>query len=107
MSKFIDDLDLVLKIDGHDNACIGHTVNESNTRLIYCMDKIIENLVEGSLMDRIEAEEYFWFNIAGSYVGPNTPIIMDLDLGEHLQHLQEDAQQGEGDLTHNDEVNNL
>mgnify|MGYP003337372921 CR=1 FL=1 len=90
-NNFIDDLDLVLKIDGHDNACIGHTVNEGNTRLIYCMDKIIENLVEDSLMDLLEAEEYFWFNIAGSYVGPNTPVIMNLDLGEHLQILKEEC----------------
>jgi hypothetical protein len=89
--NFIDDLDLVLKIDGHDNACIGHTVNEGNTRLIYCMDKIIDNLVQDSLMDLLEAEEYFWFNIAGSYVGPNTPVIMNLDLGEHLQILKEEC----------------
>lgn len=89
--NFIDDLDLVLKIDGHDNACIGHTVNEGSTRLIYCMDKIIDNLVQDSLMDLLEAEEYFWFNIAGSYVGPNTPVIMNLDLGEHLQILKEEC----------------
>jgi hypothetical protein len=90
-NNYIDDLDLVLKIDGHDNACIGHTVNEGNTRLIYCMDKIIDNLVQDSLMDLLEAEEYFWFNIAGSYVGPNTPVIMNLDLGEHLQILKEEC----------------
>ena len=91
MPKFIDDLDLVLKIDGHDNACIGHTVNEGNTRLVYCMDKIIRNLVEESLMDLLEAEEYFYYNIAGAYVGEQTPVIINLDLGEHLQILEEES----------------
>jgi len=94
MSDFTDELDLVLKIDGHDNACIGHTINEGNTRLIYCMDKIIENLVENQGMDLLEAEEYVWFSLTKPYRGPQSPIIVDLDLGEHLEHLQEDCKDG-------------
>ena len=83
--------DHLKRLDGFDNCIIGHTVNVGGPILVYCMDKIIENLVEESLMDLLEAEEYFYFNIAGAYVGEQTPVIINLDLGEHLQILQEES----------------
>lgn len=62
-----------LKIDGHDNAIIG--VDEMSLRLCYSVDMIIHNLMDN--MDESEAEEYYDFNIAGSYMGDKTPILVN------------------------------
>jgi hypothetical protein len=61
-----------LKIDGHDNAILG--VDETTMRLCYSVNKIIENLMVD--MDEDEAVEYYDFNIAGAYMGEQTPILV-------------------------------
>ena len=40
------------------------------------MDKAIEILFEDSEMTMEEATEYFEYNVAGAYVGENTPVFM-------------------------------
>lgn len=60
-----------LKADGFDNAIIG--VDESSMRLIYSVQKCLDTLVEGGMAEE-EAEEYFEYNVRGSYVGEKTPI---------------------------------
>ena len=68
--ELYDDQDF-LKADGFDDAIIG--VDERDMRLIYSVDKCLLVLIEQG-MDAEEAEEYFWFNVSGAYVGPKTPI---------------------------------
>tara|TARA_Y100000310_G_scaffold262471_1_gene272170 strand:+ start:484 stop:789 length:306 start_codon:yes stop_codon:yes gene_type:complete len=60
-------------VDGHDDALAGY---DTQGRAIYLIDHIIETLVERDGMTNTEANEFFDFNIAGSYVGEYTPIYM-------------------------------
>jgi hypothetical protein len=61
-----------LKADGHDDAVIGVEV-QSAPRLVYCVEKVIAGLVRDG-MDYHEAVEWFEYNIAGAYVGDQTPL---------------------------------
>ncbi len=56
--------------NGLDDAVIG--VDTESMRLIYSVDKVKDILMKE--MPYEEAMEYFEFNIAGSFVGPKTPI---------------------------------
>ena len=61
-----------LKADGLDQAVIGF--DETSERLIYSMSKIMQILVEQDGMTDEEALDYYYYNIAGAYVGEKTPI---------------------------------
>lgn len=65
----------LLLLDGFDNAIIGigHKFNDAS--IVYSKSKIIEKLCQD--MTDEEALEYFDFNIAGAYVGENTPFILN------------------------------
>ena len=66
-----------LKVDGHDNAIMG--MGDCFGRipvLVYDSEKIIQNLVERDSMTYEEAEEFFDYNIVGSYNGPGMPIFL-------------------------------
>ena len=65
--------ELALLIDGHDNALAGWS---TDGKAIYFIDDIIANLMHRDKMTYDEAIEFFYFNIAGSYLGDNTPIYM-------------------------------
>lgn len=65
--------ELALLIDGHDNALAGWS---TDGKAIYFIDDIIANLMHRDKMTYDEAIEFFDFNIAGSYLGDNTPIYM-------------------------------
>ena len=81
-TEFIDgfadlhDDEEILRIDGFDEACIGWTGNDRPIRLVYDAVKIIEILIQQG-MDETEALEYYDFNIAGAYLGSNTPVIIN------------------------------
>ena len=70
----------ILRIDGFDEACVGWTSswsgNERPMRLVYDESKMIEILMQQG-MDETEALEYYDFNIAGAYLGINTPVIIN------------------------------
>jgi hypothetical protein len=69
--------DSFLKADGFDEAVLGF--DENSGRLVYSTSKIIECLVRDG-MEHEDAVEYYYFNIAGAYVGDLTPIFVnDLD----------------------------
>jgi hypothetical protein len=64
-------------LDGHANAIIGMVQqNGSDPVVLYDPLKIIHNLVVEGSMTQEEAEEFYNFNIAGAYVGKNTPMMI-------------------------------
>jgi len=68
--------DEALLADGFDDAIIGIGQRcGSDPVVVYDTDKIISMLIEKG-MDESEAQEYFDFNILGSYVGPGTPMYI-------------------------------
>ena len=68
-----------LLADGFEDAYIGVCEVFNRPPLAaYDRDKCIEILMERDEMDRDEAEEYFNFNVSGSWVGENTPVYISL-----------------------------
>lgn len=66
-----------LKVDGHDDAIMG--MGDSFGRipvLVYDVEKILLKLIKRDAMTPEEAEEYFEYNIVGSYNGPGMPIFL-------------------------------
>jgi len=62
--------------DGLDKAFVGVAFPfGEKIRAVYDIDKVIEVLQDQG-MSHEDAQEYFDFNIAGSYVGEQTPIFM-------------------------------
>ena len=66
--------DMIL-YDGLDGALVGFTERNGKYIAIYNFDYIITILTEVHGMTFEEAVEYFEFNIAGGWLGENTPII--------------------------------
>ena len=62
-----------LKADGFDNCVIGVCFECDKPRLIYSVRRIISQLT-GEGMNFEDAIEHYGYNIAGSYVGEQTPI---------------------------------
>jgi hypothetical protein len=60
--------------DGYDDAIIGVEL-DYEPRVVYDQNKIIDILMADGMTDE-EAQEFFDFNIAGSYVGQQTPIYV-------------------------------
>ena len=57
-----------------DEAIIG--IDIESLRLVYSVDKIYEVLMKD--MSRVDAIEYFDYNIVGAYMGEMTPIFVSL-----------------------------
>jgi hypothetical protein len=67
--------DTFIIADGFDDAIIG--VDDNNLKIVYDIDEVINILIrEGMSVD--EAIEYYEYNIAGAYVGENTPSFIRL-----------------------------
>ncbi len=66
----------MLTADGFDSCLIG---KDTKDRAIYDADAMIDVLIARDDMSRDEAEEYFWFNIEGAYMGDETPIYVFLN----------------------------
>ena len=64
--------ELLMTIDGYDNAVIGIDIN--SMRLIYSKAKIIQIMMEEEV-EILDALEYFDFNILSTYVDEHSPII--------------------------------
>lgn len=66
-----------LFMDGLDSAIVGWGCQYSkNAVVVYNEDDIIEHLTEVEGLPFEEAWEHYSFNIAGAWVGENTPIII-------------------------------
>jgi hypothetical protein len=60
---------------GFDEAIIGFSYG-LETRAVYDIDQVLDILQREDGMTREDAMEHFDYNIAGSYVGPKTPIFV-------------------------------
>ena len=60
----------LLIADGFDDAVIG--IDYSSKRLIYSITACVQILSRD--MSEEDAVEYFFYNVAGAYVGERTPI---------------------------------
>ena len=65
--------EVFLKVDGYDDCVIGVS---TDLCLVYDQELIIHKLSED--MDIFDAMEYFTYNIAGSYMGEQAPIFVEL-----------------------------
>ena len=76
LDQFGDDAETMLFADGFDDAIVG-VGNKFGDQLcvIYDADRVIDILMKEG-MDYAEAMEHFDFNIAGAYVGEQTPIFI-------------------------------
>ena len=77
IEKYPDETFLIA--DGFDEAVIG--VEEDTMRLVYSTQKCIDILVREHRMDYLDAADYFYYNVSGSYVGEQTPIFIDDNFG--------------------------
>jgi hypothetical protein len=82
-----EDIDEIL--DGDDamlleprdlfDACVIGIAERINLRVAaYDVDKVLQALMDHHGMDEEEAQEYFDFNIAGSWVGEGSPVFLYL-----------------------------
>ena len=68
----------VVFADGLEEAFIGIGYQFHSPIALYSKNKAIQCLIDQG-MDEEQAYEYFDYNIAGSYVGENTPIFLEDD----------------------------
>jgi len=67
----------MLVADGFDNAIIGYIERMNEPKVVvYDRDKCIEILVERDHMTEDDADEFFEYNVAGAYVGEQTPAYL-------------------------------
>ena len=66
----------VLLADGLEEAFIGIGYQFNTPLAIYSKSKAIQCLMDKG-MDEEQAYEYFDYNIAGAYVGEQTPIFLE------------------------------
>ena len=64
-----------LGADGYDDCVIGLAYQHTRPLIVYSKKKVIERLMED--MSRDDAEEFFQFNIGGTYLGAGTPLFME------------------------------
>ena len=69
----------MITADGFEQAFIGVGRQFNKELAIYDRGKCIKILSQNMPSD--EAEEYFEFNVVGSYVGELTPVFVDLAAG--------------------------
>jgi len=67
----------LIVFDGLDEAFVGIGYIFNTAHVCYNKDKIIEILTLRDGMIYEEAIEFFDFNIAGAYLGEQTPIILE------------------------------
>jgi|TARA_Y100000034_G_C6806523_1_gene362200 hypothetical protein len=67
-----------LLADGFDNALIGYVERAGGPAVaLYDKEECIQILMKD--MSEEEAEEYFYYNVVGAYVGENTPMFATIN----------------------------
>lgn len=69
----VNDEALLLTEEEYDSAIIGLDYHD---KVVYSVKKIIDVLIDEFEMGYTEALEHFDHNIAGAYMGENTPIFV-------------------------------
>lgn len=77
MDDFLSDEEVIHLPDGMDDAFIGIARQFNIPFAVYDKNKCIEILMD-QFDSYEEAEEYFNFNVASSYLGGGTPAFLDL-----------------------------
>ena len=78
---------MTLKFDGLDEAIIGYcTQGPNNARIAYDYDRIIGILISQGMTED-EANEFAEFNIVGSWMGDDTPVVVTLMRPEETLEL--------------------
>ena len=60
--------------EGFERAFVGITAEDESAKAVMSVNICIDILAED--MSRQQAEEYFWFNIAGSKMGKHSPVYI-------------------------------
>ena len=81
MREALADLDedlLFMDPESFDEAIIGY-IERANSPPVVCYnkDKVLEILMKDG-MDWEEAEEYYYYNVVGAYVGERTPVFLEI-----------------------------
>jgi hypothetical protein len=78
IQRYLEDMgENALLLDGFDDALIGFAQRVSEPVVaVYAWSKIVDILMSEDEMTWEEAEEYAQFNIAGAWIGPQTPILV-------------------------------
>lgn len=76
LDEYIGDDYSILLADGLDEAFIGIGWQFNTPIAMYDRDKCIE-ILESQGMTPDEAQEYFYYNTQGAYVGEQTPIFLE------------------------------
>lgn len=77
IKEMISEDESVLLADGFENAFVGISRQFHNKPIaVYDRKKCIDILMED--MSNEEAEEYFEYNVQGSYVGESTPAFIEM-----------------------------
>jgi hypothetical protein len=66
----------LLFADGFDEAIIGVSANVGIARVVYCVDKMIDVLMEEG-EEYLSAREYLEYNTLNAWVGKRTPIYVE------------------------------
>lgn len=67
--------------DGFDDCIIGICRRHGQEALVaYDRESCIKTLMDRDGMEREEADEFFEFNVAGSWVGEGTPVFVDTEV---------------------------
>lgn len=68
--------DMLVFIEGHDDAIMGLAEVEGGQRVVYDRSAIVRRLMRRDGMDEDGAEEFFEYNIDGSKLSFSPPIIL-------------------------------
>ena len=74
---YSDDEPKILFADGYDKAIAGVVWDGERTRVVYKTEGILKILMDRDSMTYDEAAEFFDFNVAGAYMGVDTPLYME------------------------------
>ena len=77
LEEYYPDYEDLIVYDGLDDAFIGVGFVFTRPVVCYSKDRIISILMDRDCMTYDEALEFFDFNIAGTYAGEHTPLILE------------------------------
>lgn len=72
----------MLKADGFDDCVFGVCERNGETFIIYDKPRVLLKLMKRDGMSHVEAEEFFYFNIAGSFMAMGPGYITEMDMKE-------------------------